>query len=225
MGPVARPTTGVCDAFANLSTMSRPKPFSMIREFHLADWFTLANAVCGVGALFSTMTYLQNQQVLHIYLACALVPVALVFDVLDGRIARWRQRSSAMGRELDSLADVISFGVAPAAIAYACGMQGLFDRIVLVFFVTCGVSRLARYNVTAEELSAGSDKVAYFEGTPIPTSLALVAIMFVAALQGALGEQLWFGVTEIGGFRLHPLVLLYAVSGSLMISRLRIPKI
>jgi len=175
--------------------------------------------------LFSTMTYLQNQQVLHIYLACALVPVALVFDVLDGRIARWRQRSSAMGRELDSLADVISFGVAPAAIAYACGMQGLFDRIVLVFFVTCGVSRLARYNVTAEELSAGSDKVAYFEGTPIPTSLALVAIMFVAALQGALGEQLWFGVTEIGGFRLHPLVLLYAVSGSLMISRLRIPKI
>ncbi len=197
----------------------------MIREFHLADWFTLANAVCGVGALFSTMTYLQTQQVLHIYLACGLVPIALVFDVLDGRIARWRQRSSAMGRELDSLADVISFGVAPAAIAYACGMQGLFDRIVLVFFVTCGVSRLARYNVTAEELSAGSDKVAYFEGTPIPTSLALVTVMFVAALQGALGERLWFGVVEIGGFRLHPLVLLYALSGSLMISRLRIPKI
>jgi len=197
----------------------------MIREFHLADWFTLANAVCGVGALFSTMTYLQTQQVFHIYLACALVPVALVFDVLDGRIARWRQRSSAMGRELDSLADVISFGVAPAAIAYACGMQGLFDRIVLVFFVTCGVSRLARYNVTAEELSAGSDKVAYFEGTPIPTSLALVAVLFAAATQGALGQQLWFGVIEIAGFRLHPLVLLYAVSGSLMISRLRIPKI
>jgi CDP-diacylglycerol--serine O-phosphatidyltransferase len=205
--------------------MSRPKPFSMIREFHLADWFTLANAVCGVGALFSTMTYLQTQQVLHIYLACGLVPIALIFDVLDGRIARWRQRSSAMGRELDSLADVISFGVAPAAIAYACGMQGLFDRIVLVFFVTCGVSRLARYNVTAEELSAGSNKVAYFEGTPIPTSLALVAVLFAAATQGALGESLWFGVTEIAGFRLHPLVLLYAASGSLMISRLRIPKI
>ena len=79
--------------------------------------------------------------------------------------------------------------------------------------------------MTAEELSAGSDKVAYFEGTPIPTSLALVAVMFAAALQGALGERLWFGVTEIGGFRLHPLVLLYALSGSLMISRLRIPKI
>jgi len=90
----------------------------MIREFHLADWFTLANAFCGVGALFSIMSYLQTREVLHIYFACALIPVALVFDVLDGRIARWRQRSSAMGRELDSLADVISFGVAPAAIAY-----------------------------------------------------------------------------------------------------------
>jgi CDP-diacylglycerol--serine O-phosphatidyltransferase len=104
-------------------------------------------------------------------------------------------------------------------------MQGLFDRIVLVFFVTCGVSRLARYNVTAEELSAGGDKVAYFEGTPIPTSLLLVAVLFAAATQGALGEQLWFGVVHIAGFKLHPLVLLYAVSGSLMISRLRIPKI
>ena len=147
-------------------------------------------------------------------------------DLIEsGRIARWRQTQSALGRELDSLADVISFGVAPAAIAYACGMQGLFDRIVLVFFVTCGVSRLARYNVTTEELSAGSDKVAYFEGTPIPTSLALVALLFAAATQGALGERLWFGVIEIAGFRLHPLVMLFAASGSLMISRLRIPKI
>lgn len=57
-----------------------------------------------------------------------------------------------MGRELDSLADIISFGVAPAVIAYGCGMQGLFDRIVLTCFVACGVSRLARYNVTAESL-------------------------------------------------------------------------
>jgi len=115
--------------------------------------------------------------------------------------------------------------MAPAAIAYACGMQGLFDRIVLVFFVTCGVSRLARYNVTAEELSAGSDKVAYFEGTPIPTSLLIVIVLWVAAWQGAIGEALWFGGVKLGGFTLHPLVLLYAVSGSLMISRLKIPKI
>jgi CDP-diacylglycerol--serine O-phosphatidyltransferase len=207
-----------------IAPMNRPKPFSMIREFHLADWFTLANAFCGVGALFSVMTYLQTREVLHIYFACALIPVALFFDVLDGRIARWRQQSSALGRELDSLADIISFGVAPAAIAYGCGMQGLYDRVVLVFFVSCGVSRLARYNVTAEKLSEGSDKVRYFEGTPIPTSIVLVGLLAVAAVQGALNEQLWFGAVSIGGFTLHPLVLVFALSGSLMISRIRIPK-
>lgn len=205
--------------------MLPPKPFSMIREFHLADWFTLSNAFCGMGALFSAMTYVQTGETLHLYFACGLIPFALLFDVLDGRIARWRQQSSAMGRELDSLADVISFGVAPAVIAYACGMQGLFDRIVLVFFVACGVSRLARYNVTAEELSEGGDKVKYFEGTPIPTSLLLVAVLALAVWYEALGEQLWFGVLFIGGFQLHPLVLIFAVSGSLMISRIRIPKI
>ena len=140
----------------------------MIREFHLADWFTLGNAVCGVGALFSAMSYLATQDVVHIYFAAALVLAALIFDVLDGRIARWRQKSSAMGRELDSLADVISFGVAPAIIAYGCGMQGLYDRVVLAYFVACGVSRLARYNVTAETLSGDDGKVKYFEGTPIP---------------------------------------------------------
>lgn len=199
------------------------KPFSMIREFHLADWFTLGNAVCGMGALFSVMTYLQTGEVMHVYFACGMVLAAFIFDVLDGRIARWRQQTSAMGRELDSLADLISFGVAPAAIAYGCGMQGLYDRIVLVYFVACGVSRLARYNITAESLSVGG-KVKYFEGTPIPTSLLLVALLFVAALKGTLRESLWFGVVEIAGFMFHPLVLVFAVSGSLMVSRIRIPK-
>ena len=113
------------------------KPFSMIREFHLADWFTLANAVCGTGALFSMLSYIQTADVRHVYFACGMAFAALVFDVLDGRIARWRQKSSGMGRELDSLADVISFGVAPAVIGYGCGMQGLYDRIVLTCFVAC----------------------------------------------------------------------------------------
>lgn len=197
----------------------------MIREFHLADWFTLANAVCGTGALFSMLTYLQTDDVRHVYIACGMVFAALVFDVLDGRIARWRQKNSVMGRELDSLADVISFGVAPAVIGYGCGMQGLYDRVVLMFFVACGVSRLARYNVTADELSEGGSKVKYFEGTPIPTSLLLVMMLFVAATQGALRESLWFGQVEVAGFTLHPLVLFFAVSGSLMVSRIRIPKL
>ncbi|PKO30372.1 MAG: CDP-diacylglycerol--serine O-phosphatidyltransferase [Betaproteobacteria bacterium HGW-Betaproteobacteria-7] len=207
-----------------MTTPGKPKPFSMIREFHLADWFTLGNAISGVGALFSTMSYLQFGDIRHIYFACGLLLAALIFDVLDGRIARWRQKTSAMGRELDSLADVISFGVAPAIMGYALGMQGLYDRIILCYFVACGVSRLARYNVTAEELSDGGDKVKYFEGTPIPTSLAIVGLLFAAAWTGAVRDTLWFGELTLAGFTIHPLVLVFALSGSLMISRLRIPK-
>lgn len=197
----------------------------MIRSFHLADWFTLGNAICGVGALFAVMTFLQGGDVLHLLLACALIPLALVFDFLDGRIARWRQQTSALGRELDSLADVISFGVAPAVIAYGAGMNGLWDRVVLIYFVACGVSRLARYNITAESLSQGGDKVKYFEGTPIPTSLLLVIVIAIAAGYDAIGSNLWFGMIPVGPWQLHPLVLMFAVSGTLMISRMRIPKL
>jgi CDP-diacylglycerol--serine O-phosphatidyltransferase len=206
--------------------MKQGKHLSMIRSFHFADWFTLGNASCGVGALFAVMSYLQSRDVLHVLFACALVLLAFVFDVFDGRIARWRQTSSSLGRELDSLADVISFGVAPAIIAYGIGMDGLWDRVVLLYFVACGVSRLARYNITAEALAEGGDKVKYFEGTPIPSSLLLVFIIAIAAANGAIGDHLWFGMTHIGPWQFHPLVLLFAVSGSLMISRtLHIPKL
>src|SRR5688572_30045110 len=170
--------------------MERGKHFSMIRNFHLADWFTLANAACGVGAVFGVMNYLQTTDRMQLLFACALIPVAFVFDVLDGRIARWRQESSILGRELDSLADVISFGVAPAAIAYGAGMQGGWDAAVLIYFVACGVSRLARFNVTASALSEGTGKVKYFEGTPIPTSLLLVIVLAIAAWTGAVSERL-----------------------------------
>ncbi|MDE3010539.1 MAG: CDP-diacylglycerol--serine O-phosphatidyltransferase [Pseudomonadota bacterium] len=196
----------------------------MIREFQLADWFTLGNAVCGMAAIFSILGYVAQGGLVHVEHACALVFAALVFDVLDGRIARWRQTASALGRELDSLADVISFGVAPAIIAYGCGMRGLYDRVILAYFVACGVSRLARYNVTAEAMSGESGKVSHFEGTPIPTSFLLVLLLTVAATRGAIGDALWFGTTALPGGLLHPLTLVFAVSGSLMISRLRIPK-
>jgi CDP-diacylglycerol--serine O-phosphatidyltransferase len=196
----------------------------MIREFHLADWFTLGNAVSGVAALFAVMSYIASGEIAQIYSATGLVFVALVFDVLDGRVARWRQKSSALGRELDSLADVISFGVAPAIMAYGCGMRGLYDRFLLAYFVACGVSRLARYNVTAEAMSDDSGKVTHFEGTPIPTSFSLVLLLAICAANGAVGPRLWFGEVDIGGNTLHPLTLLFGLSGSLMISRIRIPK-
>jgi CDP-diacylglycerol--serine O-phosphatidyltransferase len=95
----------------------------MIRAFHLADLFTIANGFCGVSAIFEAMTFLSTRDPRHLYLAALLIPVALVLDVLDGRIARWRHTASPMGRELDSLADVVSFGVAPAAIAVAAGVN------------------------------------------------------------------------------------------------------
>jgi CDP-diacylglycerol---serine O-phosphatidyltransferase len=208
-----------------MATNSPKKRFSMIREFHLADWFTLANAVCGTGAIFSIITYLQQYDVRHVYFACSLILAALIFDVLDGRIARWRQKTSILGRELDSLADVISFGVSPAIIGYGCGMQGLYDRIILAYFVACGVSRLARYNVTAETLSQGADKVKCFEGTPIPVSIVLVFVLFLATWSGAVGQNMWLGEVSLVGFKLHPLVLMFAVTGSLMISRFHIPKL
>ena len=199
--------------------------FSMLRDFQLADWFTLANAFCGTGAIFAAMRYLQEGNVRDLLFGMALIPLAFIFDALDGRIARWRKSSSTLGRELDSLADVISFGVAPAALAYACGMQGGWDWLILSYFVCCGVSRLARYNVTAEQLSGEDDKVKYFEGTPIPTSLVLVVVLAVAAYTGNIGADLWLGYFKLGPWLLHPLVLIFALSGSLMISKtLHIPK-
>ena len=206
------------------STPAR-KHFSMIRGFHLADVFTLGNAACGVGAVFFAMAFMRSQSLAHFYWAAALAPAAFIFDVLDGRIARWRQTNSALGRELDSLADVISFGVLPAALAFAAGLDGGWDCAVLIYFVGCGVSRLARYNVTAEALSAGADKVKYFEGTPIPTSVVLVGVLAYAASKGAIGANVWGGALTLGPWQLHPLVLLFALSGTLMISKtLRIPK-
>ena len=105
--------------------------FSMLREFHLADWFTLGNAFCGTGAVFAAMRFLQDGDVPWLLAGMALIPLAFVFDALDGRVARARHTASTLGRELDSLSDVISFGVAPAALAYACGMQGGWDWLVL----------------------------------------------------------------------------------------------
>jgi CDP-diacylglycerol--serine O-phosphatidyltransferase len=203
-----------------------PKHFSMLRGFHLADAFTLANAACGVAGVLMAMRFLVGRQSGDLLIAAAFAPAALVFDVLDGRIARWRHTSSALGRELDSLADVISFGVAPAALAFACGLSGGWDAVLLLYFVCCGVSRLARYNVTAESLSGGSDKVAYFEGTPIPTSVLLTAVLAFAAWQGRVGDTVYGGAWVLAGAVLHPLALLFALSGTLMVSKtLRIPKL
>src|SRR5205085_3925017 len=128
------------------------------------------------------LQYMASGDRAHFFVAAALAPAAFILDVLDGRIARARHQHSALGRELDSLSDVISFGMAPAALGFAAGMQGGWDSAALIYFVCCGVGRLARYNVTAEQLAGDeSGKVKYFEGTPIPTSVVLTGILAWAA--------------------------------------------
>ena len=197
----------------------------MIRTFVLADFVTLGNGFAGAGAILASMQALATANPRWLWVAFALMPVALAMDVADGRIARWRFRKSPLGADLDSLADVISFGMAPAALAFAVGLRGSLDVAALLYFVACGISRLARFNVTSAELSDGTGKVKYFEGTPIPTSLLLVMVLAVAMWQGRIGDALWGGVWDIGPLQLHPLALLYVASGSAMISKtLRIPK-
>lgn len=206
---------------------SAPKKrhFSMLRSFVAADFLTLSNAASGMGAIFCALRYLELGEESYLWGAFILLPLALIFDLFDGFVARWRRSSSILGADLDSLADIVSFGVAPAILAYVLGMRGGWDLIILIYFVACGVARLARYNATALELSQGREKVAYYEGTPIPTSLILVLILGIAFSMGKVGPDLWWGTLELGPWEFHPLTMLYGLSGSAMISAtLRIPK-
>ena len=211
----------------------------MLRSLVLADFVTLTNAACGTAAIFCCLNHMDvagracadTTTLLAacvdspwLWLAFALLPAAFIADALDGFIARRGKRKSAYGGDLDSLADTISFGVAPAVIAFTLGIRGLWDALLLVIFVACGIARLARFNVTADALADDTGKVSHFEGTPIPTSLGLVLILFIAWRLGAVGDALWLGELRVLGGGLHPMVLLFAINGALMISRVRIPK-
>ena len=200
----------------------------MIRSYTWADLLTIGNASCGTISIFLCLDYLATGNRRYFWAAFFLLPAALVCDVLDGYVARLnKKRQSVLGADLDSLADVISFGVAPAVLGFTLGLRGGWDMTILTYFVVCGVSRLARFNVTSAELSdATTGKVKYFEGTPIPTSIVLVLILGVAQWLGRVDDNLWFGAYHVGPALLHPLALLYAASGSAMISAtLRIPKL
>src|SRR3954447_10475184 len=134
----------------------RRKRFSMIRSFVGADWLTLGNGFCGTGSVLAVMQYLVTHENHWLTIAIALLPLALVLDFADGRVARWRQRSSFIGADLDSLADIISFGLAPATIGFGIGLRGSLDVAILLYFVACGISRLARFNATADALADDS---------------------------------------------------------------------
>lgn len=209
----------------SVSAMERRRHFSMLREFQLADLITLLNGFAGMGALLSFMRFLLDREMNYFWLGTSLLPVALIMDVLDGRVARWRQEASPLGQELDSLADIVSFGVGPAAMGFAAGLRGGWDALCLMYFVACGISRLARYNVTASALSDEAGKVRYFEGLPIPSSLLLVLALAVLAGLGHWQSELPFGAIAIGPALFHPFSLIYVLHGSAMISKtLRIKK-
>jgi CDP-diacylglycerol--serine O-phosphatidyltransferase len=115
--------------------------------------------------------------------------------------------------------------MAPAAVGFAVGLRGTLDVLILLYFVACGISRLARFNATAVALADESGKVKYFEGTPIPTSVFIVIFLAVLHFLDRLGSDMWLGEWELGGLVLHPLTIIYALSGSAMISTIRVPKI
>jgi CDP-diacylglycerol---serine O-phosphatidyltransferase len=198
--------------------------FSMLRSYALPDLLTMGNAASGTIAIFLCLSFIAGASRNYLWGAFALVPFGLVCDGLDGWVARKRGRSSVIGADMDSLADIVTFGLTPAILGYTLGMRGVWDAILLTVFVVCGISRLARYNVTAADMSDERGKVSHFQGTPIPTSVLLVLLLAVAFALGHTGDRLWLGAVEIGPFTLHPLSLLYLISGSLMISTIPIPK-
>lgn len=198
----------------------------MLRSYRLADLLTLGNGAAGTAAIFAVMSYLLTPDRWRVYLAIWLLPLALLLDVADGKVARRTQKHSLFGGELDSLADIVSFGVAPATLAYGLGMRGGWDVPILLFFVVCGISRLARYNVTAAELSDDAGKVRYFEGTPIPSSVLLVLVLAYCFHIDRVGDDLPLGVWRIASLQWHPFSALYFLSGAAMISKtLKIPKL
>src|SRR5690349_12862292 len=191
--------------------VSTGRHLSMLRSYTPADLLTIGNAACGTIAIFLCLDYVASGERRFLWTAFVLLPMALVCDVLDGYVARLSpQRQSVLGADLDSLADVISFGVAPAVLGFTLGLRGGWDMLCLTYFVVCGVSRLARFNVTAASLtSLETGKVRYFEGTPIPTSVAIVALLGVAFWLDRTDEALWLGAYRIGPAVLHPLSLVY----------------
>lgn len=199
---------------------------SMFRSYTPADLLTLANASCGTLSVFACLSYIEDDRSRQLWAAFVLPMAALLFDIMDGYVARLdARRQSRLGADLDSLADIVSFGVAPAVLGYTLGLRGLWDVILLTFFVCCGISRLARFNVTSTALTnVETGKVRYFEGTPIPTSIVLVMALALLHVFALTGERFPGGHLDMLGKAFHPFSILFLISGSLMISTIRIPK-
>lgn len=202
--------------------------FSIIRNLHLADYVTLLNGFSGFYSIVSCLRFTLTGKAHYVQRAHFFIFLGMFFDFLDGRVARLRNRASLMGQELDSLADLVSFGVAPASIAFAIGFQTTVDVICLSFFVLCGLTRLARFNVTVNNIPKDENgKSKYFEGLPIPTSLWLVFGMAILVNQNLISEDIPLGIVrETKVFEFHPVVIVFFLHGCGLISKsLKIPKL
>jgi len=211
----------------SVGMMPKKNPrLSMIRSYTWADLLTLANASCGTVSVFACLSFIAGDQSRWLWTAFVLPVAALVFDALDVYVARLNpKRQSRLGADLDSLADIVSFGVAPAVLGYTLGLRGLWDTVLLTYFVCCGISRLARFNATSAALTnAATGKVRYFEGLPIPTSVVLVLAMALLFWLDRTGSGFLGGSLKVMGRDFHPFSLLFAASGSLMISTIKVPK-
>lgn len=201
--------------------------FSMVRNLHMADFITLLNGFSGFYSIISCLRFTLTGQSHYVQRAHFFILLGLFFDFFDGRVARLRNKSSLMGQELDSLADLISFGVSPACIAFAIGFQSTIDVLLLTFWVLCGLTRLARFNVSTNNIPKDEHgKAHYFEGLPIPSNLMWVGFMAYLVYKEYILDNLPGGIFFKGTFlEFHGIAILFALQGCGEISKsLHIPK-
>ena len=150
--------------------------------FVLPSLFTVGNIFCGYYAILATMHGHYDQ-------AAKAIGIAIILDALDGRIARLTNSSTGFGLQLDSLADVISFGIAPSVLALVWGLSAVETRLAWTAaftFTICGAMRLARFNIQAGNLK-------HFVGLPIPAgggAIAAIVHFFGVPIQSPLGSNI-----------------------------------
>eukprot|EP00461_Guttulinopsis_vulgaris_P004809 UN04811 len=179
----------------------------------------------GVSCILFCLNYLANDQDdMYLIYAFSCLPLALLFDICDGSVARYQGKHSPWGSDLDSLSDCISFTLCPAALAFTIGFRSFWDCLALCYFTFCGISRLARYNVTSQLMTPGK-KVPYYEGFPVPTSLVLDVAMFYMYWYDMIGDKIPFGAVTFMGKQFHLLSIVFILWGCLFVSAsIRIPK-
>jgi CDP-diacylglycerol---serine O-phosphatidyltransferase len=157
--------------------LKRFRKFELRRAlFILPNAFTMASIFCGAYAILHTVMHAEPEALYHSAIA---VFFAGFFDMFDGRVARLTKTQSDFGMEFDSLADVISFGVAPAVIVYRWALWplGPLGMITVICFTACGAIRLARFNVLARRPTTSED---FFVGLPIPIAASMLVALVVA---------------------------------------------